>query len=250
MTSGSRNVTPDVAERLGHYVYALRDPQTAEVFYIGKGRGARVFSHVTESERRPEVEAAKNMRIRDIESSGRKVQHLIVRFGLETHEDGLLVEQAVIDGLTAAGVTLTNIQGGHDSGTFGLSTVDAAIARLSAPTAPATSEAIVMFIINKAWYSTMSDEDVYRVTRGHWRVGPDTRARATYAFGVAHGVVRGVYRCDNWFRSPLPGEENRWGFEGHSADEMAAIYLGTSVRHLVPENGAQNPVRRHLDGFS
>jgi hypothetical protein len=32
-------------ERLGWYVYLLRDPRTGEIFYIGKGRGDRAFQH-------------------------------------------------------------------------------------------------------------------------------------------------------------------------------------------------------------
>lgn len=60
--------------------------------------------------------------------------------------------------------------------------------------------------------------------------------------GVAYGLVRGVYRVSDWFPSPLPGEERRWGFNGEVAPEMTS-FLGRSVGHLVPERGAQNPAR-------
>jgi hypothetical protein len=34
-----------VAERLKWYVYRLIDPRNGETFYVGKGRGDRVFQH-------------------------------------------------------------------------------------------------------------------------------------------------------------------------------------------------------------
>jgi hypothetical protein len=237
----NRIVPPEVAEGLGFYVYVLRDPRDGQVFYVGKGVGSRVFSHVREAERAGE--RAKLEQIRAIKAAGYQVEHLILRSGLKDEADAFVVEQAVMDGLTATGVALTNATGGHGSAEHGLSTVEAAIARLSAPQAPPVTTPTVMFIINRAWRADMSPDEIFQATRGHWRIGAASRSRVSTAMGVAYGVVRGVYRIESWYPSSKPGEDGRFGFEGHEDRELAGRFLGTSVRHLVPERGAQNPVR-------
>lgn len=236
----SRVVPAEVADALRYYVYVLRDPRDGQVFYVGKGIGGRVFAHVAEAERLGERE--KLDRIRAIHGQGLNVEHLIVRSGLESEDAAFVVEQSVIDALTAAGAPLTNLVKGRESGVHGLATVEAAIARWSAPAAPEMTEPTVFFIINRAWRADMREEEIYEATRGHWRIGARNRKDMKYAMGVAFGVVRGVYRIESWFPSQQEGEEGRWGFVGFPAEEMQG-FLGTSVRHLVPERGAQNPVR-------
>ena len=40
------DITPDIANALGFYVYAYIDPRDESVFYIGKGVGARATDHL------------------------------------------------------------------------------------------------------------------------------------------------------------------------------------------------------------
>ena len=38
----------EVINKLGYYVYLISDPTNGEIFYVGKGKGNRVFSHFKE----------------------------------------------------------------------------------------------------------------------------------------------------------------------------------------------------------
>lgn len=42
--------TPEVESKLQYYVYALVDPRTDQIFYVGKGVGNRVFQHIADAE--------------------------------------------------------------------------------------------------------------------------------------------------------------------------------------------------------
>ena len=43
-----RSFKKGVAEELGFYVYRLIDPRNGQTFYVGKGRGDRVFAHIND----------------------------------------------------------------------------------------------------------------------------------------------------------------------------------------------------------
>lgn len=241
----AERIPHEVAEQLGYYVYLLRDPRDQSIFYVGKGVGSRVFAHVADARRSAASERAKLARIQAIHDAGLDVDHLFVRTGLPDEDAAYVVEQAVIDAMSAAGVQTTNIMGGHRSEALGLSTVAAAVARLAAPVAPPITQPTVVLVINRAWRRDMNDRQVYEITRGNWRIGQRARQRVGFAFGVAFGVIRGTYRIEGWEPAIQAGEEGRWAFTGRDAPEMAE-YLGTSVRHLIPEKGVQNPVRLYL----
>lgn len=46
MTQENIRFSDTVIEKLQFYVYRLIDPRNGETFYVGRGRGNRVFDHV------------------------------------------------------------------------------------------------------------------------------------------------------------------------------------------------------------
>ena len=61
----------EVALRLKTYVYRLIDPRNGETFYVGKGQGDRVFSHIRGEEKLEGDELDNKLkRIREIRVAG------------------------------------------------------------------------------------------------------------------------------------------------------------------------------------
>jgi hypothetical protein len=237
----------EVAAVLGYYVYALRDPRNGTVFYVGKGVGDRINAHAREAGENPESERAKLRTINEIEAAGRRLDLLFLRTGIHDEQTAFIVEQAVIDAFAADGHSLCNLVRGHHSGSDGLATLATMVARHRAEPCPPIPQPIIMVKIQNGWRADSNEQEIFNQTRGHWRVGPEVRGRAQYCLGVAYGVVRGAYRVDSWFPSQSPQDvgQNRWGFDGASAPELAPV-LGTQVRDVF---GGRVMYRRYLDGY-
>ena len=98
---------PEAAERLGpFYVYALVDPGTESVFYVGKGSRQRLLAHGREADLTKDggPRSAKVQRIRELRSAGFEPRVDIVRHGLD-EAAAFEVEAALIDSLPQ----LTNV---------------------------------------------------------------------------------------------------------------------------------------------
>ena len=109
--------TQKVIEELQSYVYALVDPRNDCIFYIGKGKGNRVFQHAEDAlQENTDSHNLKLETIRSIHKDGLKVKHYIIRHKL-SDETAFLVESVLIDMLSYTKFNkenlLTNITSGH-----------------------------------------------------------------------------------------------------------------------------------------
>lgn len=66
---------------LKYYVYIYSNPQTEEIFYVGKGKGNRVFAHI-----KGRFESHKVNYIRDLRSKGIEPKIEILIHGLDDEE--------------------------------------------------------------------------------------------------------------------------------------------------------------------
>ncbi|HNS03167.1 MAG TPA: hypothetical protein PKM78_12395 [Anaerolineae bacterium] len=226
-----------VCEKLGYYVYLLKDPQTGDVFYIGKGSGNRIFEHLNGAIASPLV-SDKLDRIRSIQQNGMQVQHVIHRHGL-TEKEALEVEAALIDFVGLQ--DLTNMVRGHHSEYRGCMSIKEVVIQYDAPQIE-ISEPAILITVNRLYRRGMSDEEIYEITRGNWIVG-ERRNKARYALCIYNGIVRQAFEIHHWFpvmaRRPEARTQGRWRFTGVVAKDLQH-YVGGSVEKYI---GAQNPLR-------
>lgn len=107
--------TPEVIEQLEYYVYRLIDPRNGKTFYVGKGKGNRIFKHLKCALKGKE-EDSENLKykiIKEIKAAGLNVIHIIQRYGIKDEKIAFEIESTLID---VFGIdNLTNKQSGHNS---------------------------------------------------------------------------------------------------------------------------------------
>lgn len=230
---------PGVARKLNWYVYRLIDPRNGETFYVGKGKGNRVFAHINAQIKGDELDN-KLKRIREIRLAGFEVGHVIHRHGLD-EATAFEVEAALIDAYPG----LTNIAGGMGSSDFGSMHAKEIIDRYCAP--PAQFQHRTLLInINR----TATETSLYEATRYAWKVKKSKAEQAEVILATRRGVIVGAFMADRWLdateanfpgREPSPG---RYGFVGNEAPpEIQQLYVGKRVPDRFRKPGAANPIK-------
>lgn len=233
----------EVCNHLKYYVYRLIDPRNGETFYVGKGKGNRVFHHVKdELGRDADALTDKLQRIREIRLAGMEVGHVIHRHGMD-EVTAFEVEAALLDAYPEA----TNIAGGIASDERGVMHARQIVERYEAEEAVFKHKAILISINRSA----TERESIYEAVRYAWRLNPNKARRAEIVLAVLQGLIVGVFIADNWYEAKsayFPGtltdRPGRWGFVGGEASkELADQYLRRRVPDSMRKPGAANPIK-------
>ena len=233
----------DVASKLKSYVYRLIDPRNGETFYVGKGKGNRVFSHVC-GERELEGDDIDNKtnRIRKIRLAGFEVAHVIHRHGMD-EETAFEVEAALID----AYLGLTNIAGGV-GGDYGVMHAEEIVRRYSAEPAVFRHKALLISVNRSA-----AERSLYDATRYAWKVSKVKAKQAEVVLATVQGLIVGAFIAHDWLEATAKnfpdhaegaGVPGRLGFIGKEAsDDTKKLYVGKRVPDRYRKRGAANPIK-------
>ena len=209
-----------VKEALGYYVYALVDPRDNKIFYVGKGRGDRVFQHAEE----------KNQSLK----LGKSVTCCILRHNL-TEETACTVESTLGNLLINKDFDyednlLTNIEG--------IMTTDERNKLYDrSKIKPIKGEKLLLVSLNKSYPKDAAGvykrPNNYERTRKYWCVSAKRASEMDYVLGVYNHIVRSVYKPFSWKEYYKPDNDDtpfktiRWGFEG--AFVLDSPYLNKDV---------------------
>ncbi len=240
--------TPEVIEQLQYYVYRLIDPRTGNTFYVGKGKGNRLYAHINDAlknfvgesymENDESEVSAKIQQIREIRNAGLQVIHVIQRYGLSKKE-ALEVEAALIDCFPG----LTNISKGYSS-ERGVTNAETLQRDLSCE--EYKENRFLEYCIIKINNQKISEHggSIYETVRSAWKVSERRIKKIKIVLAVNNGIVKEVYRVNRWRRNIE--EPDRFMFDGVIAeDEIRDQFVNKRIPKNYRVKGMASPLLYH-----
>ncbi len=256
--------SPEVCEKLDHYVYRLEDPRDGKTFYVGKGQNNRIHQHlrpvVDLNELKKGDDADKQLKnpidfkinkIQHIRSSGNEVRAIIHRHGMDG-PTAFHVESALIAVYLDAddNEEMANKQFGHGHADLGPQEAGQLALQYGAEFfakegVPLLHDLLLLNI--RILYKPGCN--VFDVARCCWIVNAE-HARGRVVIAHTGGLVRGVFKPSEWIPVNADNfgtrykllDEDRHGFiDNECSKEIEALYL----HKRVPERflRGMNPVR-------
>jgi len=239
----AKSFQPAVAAKLKTYVYRLIDPRNGEKFYVGKGKGNRVFAHIRGEDGLGDEIDNKLKRIRQIRLAGFEVAHVIHRHGMDD-ATAFEVEAALMDAYPG----LANVVGGTGGTEYGAMPVQEIIRRYSAEQAVFQHKALLISVNRSA-----AERSLYDATRYAWKIDTRKAKEAEVILPTMQGLIIGAFIAHDWLeataanfpgRAEGEGRPGRFGFVGKEASEnMKRLYIGKRVPDEYRKQGAANPVK-------
>ena len=245
--------SPEVCAQLKYYVYRLVNPQNGQTFYVGKGKGNRVFAHakcalkdyegVDYSSEDDDEDNLKYKTIRDIKRAGLEVIYIIQKYDLEEKE-ALAIESALID--------IYSIRSDFTNKIKGFNTTDPtnAIAlqrKLATPEYKdsASNPKYIIIKVKDYWIQQQQSEDEdearYECTRSAWKMKKDRAEQYPYVLSVTGGIVEEVYKVNEWhYREGQ--SSGRIEFTGSVAEpKVRDIFKGKRIPAKYRQKGNASP---------
>lgn len=228
--------TPEVCEKLGYYVYGLIDPRNARYFYIGKGKGNRVFDHIKEA-KNSNTDKDKIKTIKQIQQAGLEVICMILRHGLRDDEEALNIEATLINFIGIE--SLTNEQDGINNDDYGIANVKELQQRYSCEEFDDEGKPPFMIIKIKQEFLDKNDGSLYETCRYAWKISPQN-AEGRFVLCVMNGIVKEVYEVEKWQKANIEG---RYEFIGKVASkEIKGLFINKRIPEHYRKKGMASPV--------
>jgi hypothetical protein len=237
----------ELHDQLKYYVYRLIDPRTGQTFYVGKGKGNRVFEHAKNAIDLTDDDLLtdKSRTIQDIINSGLEVLHVIHRHGIEDESTAFEVEAALIEAYPG----LTNLAGGHDNSERGCAHADELIRKYKMEAIKPQHNLLAISIGR----SLEEGRSTYDAVRMFWRVSESRAKSVEYVLAHRSGIVLDVFIADEWVDST---DERLCKYieEGHVFDPPRKAFVGRqapseildlyrNTRLPAVKKGAASPIR-------
>jgi len=230
----------EVIYEIGFYVYRLIDPRNGNTFYVGKGKGNRVFAHMNGalSYEEDEDEVSEKIgTIREIHKSGLSVIHVIHRHGLDS-DTAFEVEAALIDAFPG----LSNEAGGRGNRERGAMNAEQIQNIYEAEVIDKITEKCIIIKI-KQWsverFNGSLSDAIYEATRAAWKMSMTRAKKADYVLSVMDGIVKAVYSDMVW---GVHEDRGRLMFDGNDAPkDIKNKYIGKRIPPEYRKKGLASP---------